>query len=229
MFFSVPQADLGAICGRFGPITIGHASLFDRSLTRCRRTCIIVGSAQERCTLRNPLSIETRIKLIRESYPGVPENQLCIFGLNDMTNELDISTDWGKYLKENIVARMHKFPDVMFYGNDEFRSRWFAHEDLINTEETVVPRSTIPVSATQSRGLLLINDEQGWQKISPQMIHFRFKDIRDELMATPIYQKIYDEVRRYKHMDLDAFMKVYKVYEKADYEQKLTEIQHNKL
>lgn len=99
---SIPKRDLGVVIGRFCPITLGHMTLFDTSLSFCRRTFIIVGSAQERGTLRNPFPVETRIKLIREAYPEESESSLLIGGLNDMTNELDINVDWGKYLKENV-------------------------------------------------------------------------------------------------------------------------------
>ena len=98
-----PRFDMGVTIGRFGHVQLGHNSLFDMSMMLCRRTYVIVGSAQERGTLRNPFTVETRIKAIRECYPGVPESKLIIGGLNDMTNELDINTDWGKYLKENIL------------------------------------------------------------------------------------------------------------------------------
>lgn len=123
---SIPKRDLGVVIGRFGPETLGHTMLFDTSLSLCRRTFIIVSSAQERGTLRNPLSVETRIKLIRETYPEEPESRLTIGGLNDMTNELDINVDWGKYLKSNVENRFSKFASLMIYANDEFRSKWFA-------------------------------------------------------------------------------------------------------
>lgn len=222
---SVPQFDLGVVCGRFGHEQIGHKSLFDFGLKMCRRVYIIVGSAQERGTLRNPFSVETRIKVIKETYPGIQESRLVVAGLNDMTNELDVNEEWGKYLKEHIESKMHKFANLMIYGNDEFRSRWFASEDLVNTAELVVPRSTIPVSGTQVRGLLTIDAEREWQKCTPELVHYMYSQLRAELMEVSAYKKIYDIVRRGKVMDLDAFMKVYKTFEDEDKKKKLAELQ----
>lgn len=221
---SVPQFDLGITCGRFGHEHLGHQSLFDLGLKMCRRVYVIVGSAQERGTLRNPFPVETRIRVIKETYPGMTDNRLIVGGLNDLTNELDISSDWGKYLKNHIESKMHKFANLMVYGNDEFRSQWFAPEDLVNTTEMIVARSTIPISGTQIRGYLTINDEASWQKCTSQMIHYLYPELRAELMSVPVYRDIYDEVRRSKIMDLDAFMKVYSKYEKADRQQKLAVI-----
>lgn len=222
---SVPQFDLGVVCGRFGHEQIGHKSLFDFGLKMCRRVYIIVGSAQERGTLRNPFSVETRIKVIKETYPGIQESRLVVAGLNDMTNELDVNEEWGKYLKEHIESKMHKFANLMIYGNDEFRSRWFASEDLVNTAELVVPRSTIPVSGTQVRGLLTIDAEREWQKCTPELVHYMYSQLRAELMGVSAYKEIYDIVRRGKVMDLDAFMKVYKTFEDEDKKKKLAELQ----
>jgi len=61
----------------------------------CDRLLILVGSAQESGTLRNPFSVETRIKMIKEIYP---DDNVIVRGLPDLTNENDISAEWGRYL-----------------------------------------------------------------------------------------------------------------------------------
>ncbi len=111
-----PFFDLAVVCGRFGHEHLGHKSLFDYGLTFCKRLFVIVGSAQERDTLRNPFSVETRIEVIKETYPGVPESRLIVGGLNDMSNELDVNEAWGKYLKAYIENKVRKFPNLMVYG-----------------------------------------------------------------------------------------------------------------
>lgn len=216
--------DLAVICGRFGHEHLGHKQLFDFALDLCKRLYIIVGSAQERDTLRNPYSVETRIDVIRETYPGMSSDRLIIGGLNDMTNELDVNEEWGKYLKAHVVNKMGKFANLMVYGNDEFRSRWFSAEDMLNTSDFVLPRSRVPISGTEIRGMLLLNDRQKWQEWTPEMIHSLYPRLREELMSVPVYREIYDEVRQSKIMDMDAFMKVYKRYEEEDRQQKLAAI-----
>lgn len=219
-----PKFDLAIVLGRFGHGTLGHQSLFDWGLTLSRRLYVIVGSAQERDTLRNPFPVEIRIQVIEEMYPGISKERLIVGGLNDMTNELDVNEDWGRYVKSHVEHKMHKFANVMLYGNDEFRSKWFAPEDLTGSAEFVVPRSTIPISATQVRGYLLTNNEKDWQKCTSPMIHYMYQQLREVLMSSHVYKEIYDQVRRYKVMDLDVFMKVYSKYEAADRAAKLAEI-----
>lgn len=213
--------DLGVVCGRFGHEHLGHVSLFQNCMTLCKRTLILVGSAQEHGTLRNPWRVETRIDVIKETYPGIAENELMIRGINDMTNEYDITSDWGKFVKSEIEYHKHKFANLMVYGNDEFRSKWFAPEDLIGTAELIIPRSTLPISGTMIRGLIVINNETEWQNHTHPLIHSLYGRLRDELMNVPIYKEIYDKVRLSADMSLDSFMKIYNEYEAKDKAQKL--------
>ena len=187
--------DLGVVCGRFGHEQIGHVSLFRTCMALCKRTLILVGSSQEYGTLRNPFRVETRIEVIKETFPGETEDTLMIRGIRDLTNEFDITSDWGKFVKSEVITHKHKFANLMVYGNDEFRSKWFAPEDLIGTAELIIPRSTIPVSGTMVRGMLVIGDETGWQKATDPLIHGMYSRLRDELMEVDVYQKIYDRVR----------------------------------
>ena len=215
--------DLGVVCGRFGHEQIGHVSLFDTCMALCKRTLILVGSAQEHGTLRNPFRVETRIEVIRETYPGESEEVLMVRGINDLSNEYDVTSDWGKYVKSEVEFHKHKFASLMVYGNDEFRSQWFAPEDLVGTAELIIPRSTIPISGTMVRGYLVINDEKNWQKATHPLIHGMYSKLRDELMNVPVYKEIYDQIR-VGDMSLDSFMKVYKELEAEDKKKKLDQL-----
>ena len=81
---------LGLICGRFSPIHKGHQSIINTSIEKCDKTLIFIGSAQESGTLRNPLSADFRIDLLRKVYPD--KNIVQIEKLEDMTNEYDINS-----------------------------------------------------------------------------------------------------------------------------------------
>ena len=210
-----PRYDLGVICGRFGHEQIGHVSLFETSRMLCKRTLILVGSSQEYGTLRNPFRVETRIDVIQETYPGESEEVLMVRGLRDLTNEYDVTPDWGKFVKSEVEFHMHKFASLMVYGNDEFRSQWFAAEDLVGTAEIIIPRSTIPISGTMIRGMLLIDDEATWQKFTPELIHSMYPRLRSELMQVDVDKDIYNTIRK-TDLTLENFMKVYKELEAED-------------
>ena len=141
--------DVGMICGRFQHIHIGHESLIETAHMLCDRILIFVGSAQEYGTERNPFDIETRISMIREIYG----DSIIVKPLNDLTNENDVTPDWGRYVLLNCDRVVYKQPEVMIYGNDDSRSRWFDKKDLKNMTEIILNRYRpgMDISATAVR------------------------------------------------------------------------------
>ncbi len=218
--------EIGLVCGRFGHEHLGHVALISTSLSLCERTLVLVGSAQEAKTLRNPFTVQTRIDVIHKTYPDVSEDKLLVRGLNDMTNEYDITDDWGKYVKYNVEKAMGgKFADLMIYGNDEFRSKWFAKEDISDTAEFVFPRRKMPISATMLRGYLLLNDEESWKVLTHPNIHPMYQTLRSELLEVPVYKEIYNLLLESNDMSIDSFMKIYSKYESDDRAQKIANLQ----
>lgn len=213
------------VCGRYGHAHLGHKLLIDKGLQLSKKTYVGVGSAQEKGTLRNPFSVETRIRVIKEMYPNVSEERLVIAGINDMSNELNRSTSWGTYLKEHLIEKFGMFPDLLLYGTEGNRSNWFKPEDMVYTHELLVPRGLIPISGTKIRGFLLIDDEKNWRKNVPETIYHLYPELREEMMATSIYKEIYNKVLETGNMDMDSFMKVYDVYANEDRLKKMAELE----
>lgn len=177
--------DVGVICGRFQTFHIGHESLVDTALKLCDRVLILVGSSQECGTERNPLNIDTRIRMLRAIYGD--DGSIIIKGISDLTNENDIRPEWGRYLLDNIDRYIYKTPELMIYGNDESRSRWFAPDDIKDVTEIIVSRGKIPISATQVRALMVADNCREWQKWVNPKLHKMYDEIRRELMSVPFY------------------------------------------
>ena len=185
--------DIALIVGRFQHFHNGHKSLVDAAFKLCDRVLILVGSAQEYGTLRNPYPASTRIDVIRGIY-GTDNEVIRVTELNDLTNENDITADWGRYVLKNVKTHTRKAPSLMVYGNDEFRSRWFDPEDITETAELVIPRSKLPISATQLRDALVRDDFEFWSKYVDEKTHNMYDRLRSELLATDPYQKMYQEL-----------------------------------
>lgn len=180
--------DVGLICGRFQTFHKGHERLIDTGLLLCDRLLILVGSAQECGTERNPLNINTRTKMLKEIYGDSPN--IMIYGLADMTNENDICPEWGRYLLDNVDRYIYKNPEVMIYGNDESRSKWFDKKDLGNTTELIVNRSTVPISATMVREYMAKDDRKQWMSCVNPKLHKMYDELRSELMSVPFYASL---------------------------------------
>ena len=171
--------DTGLIVGRFQTLHIGHQSLIDTGIKLCDRVLVLVGSAQECGTERNPLNINTRTKMLKEVYG----DQIMIYALADMTNEDDIRPEWGRFLLENVERYIYKAPDLMIYGNDEARSKWFDPEDIRDTSEFIVNRGRIPISATDLRNMMINDERKEWMKWVDPKLHKMYDELRNELMT----------------------------------------------
>ncbi len=210
----------GLIIGRFSPVHKGHNKLINESLKRCKRTLVLVGSAQESGTLRNPLNLSFRTQLIRKCYPGLTDQALMIRGINDLKNELNNDFSWGEYVKTKVINYIGDFTDLIIYGNDPVKRTWFNPSEIPETYELFVPRDDI--SGTYVRGLIVINDEAEWKKVTIPFIHDMYNEIRDKIMSVPVYQKIYAQIE--SDPTIENFLEIYKKFEKEDYLRKLAKL-----
>jgi len=215
--------DLGLVCGRFSHEHLGHVSLFKTSLELCKHTLILVGSSQEYGTLRNPYRVETRIDVIKQTFPEVSDDVLTIRGLRDLTNELDLTYDWGKFVKSEVISHKNRFADLMVSGDEDSRKKWFAPEDLDGVSEQIISRNIIPITSTHLRGMLVIDDKFAWEKVTDPLIHNIYSSLRSELLEVPVYTEIYNKIHSV-NMDLDNYLKVYKEFEELDRLNKLSDI-----
>lgn len=182
--------DVGLICGRFQTFHIGHESLVETGIKLCDRILILIGSAQECGTERNPFNINTRTKMLRYIY-GDNAN-ILIYGVSDLTNENDIRPEWGRYLLDNVDRYIYKAPELMIYGNDESRSKWFDPEDIRDTSEFIVNRGRIPISATMAREAMVFDKRKEWMSMVNPKLHKMYSELRDELMSVQFYKDMFD-------------------------------------
>lgn len=180
--------DVGMIVGRFQTFHKGHQHLVNTALKLCDRVLILVGSAQECGTERNPLNVETRIRMIRQIYDN--ENIVMIYALPDLTNENDVRPEWGRYLLDNVDRYIYKNPEVYIFGNDEARGfTWFTPEDLKYTTQLILNRQDIPISATMLRDLMVLDERRLWMQWVDPKLHKFYDTMRAELMSVPFYKE----------------------------------------
>lgn len=111
---------LGLFIGRFQPFHKGHLYALRFALARCSRLAIGIGSSQESGTYDNPLSSESRVRIIKSALKGagIDAGRLRFVGIPDFWDD----DAWFGYV-------MKKCPgiDVVFSRNrlvgSIFRSR----------------------------------------------------------------------------------------------------------
>lgn len=184
--------DCGLICGRFQTFHIGHESLVETGLKLCDRVLILIGSSQESGTERNPYDVSTRMDMLRAIY-GDNNEVIMMHGLADLTDENDIRPEWGRYLLDAVDRYLYKAPELMIYGNDESRSRWFDPEDIRDTSEFIVNRGRIPISATMVREAMVFDKRKEWMAMVNPRLHKMYNRLREELMSVGFYQDMFQK------------------------------------
>lgn len=182
----VKPYDVGLICGRFQTFHIGHESLVNEAVKLCDRVLLLIGSAQECGTERNPLNVITREKMLKMVYGN--NSNIMIYGLADLTNENDITPDWGKYLLNNADRYIYKVPEIMISGDDEERKNWFVPEDVLDMKQLIMNKGRIPISATMIRQMMVEDNRREWMRWVNPRLHKMYDETRKELMTVPFYQ-----------------------------------------
>ena len=85
----VEPLDLCVFVGRFQPVHAGHMSVIDEALKRAGHVLVVVGSANEPRSVRNPFTAEERIDMITQAYGSDP--RLTVVALEDSNADV---ADW---------------------------------------------------------------------------------------------------------------------------------------
>jgi nicotinamide-nucleotide adenylyltransferase len=187
--------ELALYCGRFQPMHKGHVHVAKIALKVSKQLLILVGSSQESGTTRNPFTYEIRKEKIERIFAEeVKTGRVIIAPLPDLSKdpERDITPNWGKFVLQNVKQLTGRLPDVMVYGNDEARSKWFDTKDIKDIGEIIVSRSTIGTTATTLREyiskrlweLYLMNTDEGAWDFD------LFDKLYDELVKVDYYKNI---------------------------------------
>jgi len=155
----------GIILGRMQPIHIGHQSLIDKVISDDFTPIVILGTAQEFGTKKNPYHPLERIHMVKLVYPDIR-----VYAMDDtedwdkwFTNLVDIIKLIATTNLSEVTIYTHNKPedlmDFTFKGVDytnEYYSK--CYEILgINTEN--IKTSHVPIRASSIRANLEINKQ----------------------------------------------------------------------
>jgi len=157
---------IGYMVGRFNPLQLGHLALLTHVAQQNDHLIVLVGSATESRTHKNPLTYEERKSLILKSFPSA-----TVLPLPDMPND----EDWTKLFESTITMgidslRLSGTISARLYSADatrgddyDLRCNW-----VKNLGHTVVPFE--PVKAKTDLSASLVRDT--WY-------NGRYEDVRE--------------------------------------------------
>ena len=174
---------LGLIVGRFQVCHLGHEDMIRRSLAIADKTIILVGSAQEANTAKNPFSFEMRKEILEAIFKEeIAAGELIIQALNDIG--VGNNSSWGEYVLNECYKHLGSYPDILVSGKESRRVSWFDNLD-IKLAELYIPK-TIDTSSTNMKEAMINNEYAYWQKYSNPLIWPLYDKMREIVIASQI-------------------------------------------
>lgn len=167
---------LGVVVGRFQTIHSGHEEILHKGIALCDALLILVGSAQESGTEKNPYSYELRERMLRAVFGAEP----LIYPLPDIG--VGNNSHWGSYVLGKTVEYVGREPDLLISGKEERRVEWFDSVQGLRIAELYLPK-TDPISASQMREYLLQDEEDCWRAQSNEKLWPLYKLMRRQVLA----------------------------------------------
>ena len=124
----------GVILFRAQPFHNGHLHMVKQAIKDCQEIGtelhVIIGSADKSGTKRNPIPVEERIDLVKNSIAdAVTESEfkkIHIWQLPDLSDEANNTHSWGRYLYHEIISRAGDDNMIFFYSDKpEIVLSWF--------------------------------------------------------------------------------------------------------
>ena len=149
---------------RFQPLHNGHKSIIDKMIKESDNITIILGSAQESCTKKNPLNVEQRQELIENLY-GKKDN-IKILSLDDIDCDEDY---WYKHVLQFLKEKVPEFgaPDAYYCGDMENGKYYDKGEFKIEIIKRENQKGLKKISATEIREMIQ-NHDDNWKKYIPK-------------------------------------------------------------
>ena len=150
--------------GRFQPIHWGHVKIIQSIVGDGYNPIIVVGSAQEVKSFKNPLDAKLRMELIHDLMKYIKPNDYHVLGLDNIT----VDSDWSSYVMNNVKFITGHTPKL-FYGGDDVALKFFKEAGI---ECKKIDREALEISGTQVREFIRQEDPQ-WKVFVPQPIQHK--------------------------------------------------------
>ncbi len=123
--------DTALLIGRFQPVHIGHLALLRQALARARQVIVILGSAHQARTPRNPFSWQEREAMLRASLPEDEAARLVTLPVRDYYDQ----DRWSAAVQAAVAAHAPAGARIALVGHFKDASSsylsWFPGWELI--------------------------------------------------------------------------------------------------
>ena len=168
---------LGITVGRFQTFHTGHEYMLGKATELCDTVGVLVGSAQESGTLKNPFDYETRERILKTVFG----DSIKVYPLADIG--VGNNCAWGEYVLKNVLELFGEYPDLLVSGKEARRLDWFDSENGLEISELYVPK-IIDISATQMRDHFIDNNFEEWKKYTNPKLWGEYNALRKAVLSS---------------------------------------------
>ena len=162
---------------RCQPFHIGHDRLITKMMKECEFGTVVIGSAQESGTEKNPLPYFTRKKMIQNVWrKSDAYDRLRIVGIKDVTN-----MPWNIHVLETIKKEQpdKPHPDIIYVGDES--EYLFFKNDIANVGVCSRTTQDFPfLSGNMVRDMIALKDERYKQFVHPENIELIKKSFYED-------------------------------------------------
>lgn len=158
-----------AFLGRFQPLHQGHKKVLEACRDQYDEVELIIGSAEESRTQKNPLNAEEREEVIRECFPDIE-----ILHLEDEETDTDGNRRWAEKLEGKLDA------SVLLTRNELVKELIEEHTDLQVKEQDTYDEDLY--SGTEVRRRMRSGEE--WRYLIPDCAKDILEDLEDIVKKT---------------------------------------------
>ncbi|WP_223789115.1 bifunctional nicotinamide-nucleotide adenylyltransferase/Nudix hydroxylase [Marinicella meishanensis] len=155
------QFDFLVFIGRFQPFHSGHLKVVQKALTQADKLIVLIGSAHQPRSLRNPWQFDERDAMMRACLSTAENQQLITAPLMDVTYNDEL---WVKNVQSTIQGLVtahfttpHKHPRIGLIGHSKDHSSYYLN--LFPQWGSVAVDDYLNINATPIRNALLAEKE----------------------------------------------------------------------
>ena len=171
--------------GRFQPFHIAHQEVIDIAFGLSENVILILGSAQDERSIKNPFSANEREQMIRGAYAQEQQQHLHFVPIIDLYNDVK----WTNSVKQgvaNIVSDQAKVGLIgHFKDESSYYLRLFPNWQLVELENLKNALSATPLREKYYQG-----------EIDQDKFPSNVEDFLKEFQKTEIYQKLQEKFQK---------------------------------
>lgn len=160
------KKDLTVFIGRFSPFHNGHAEVLKRALETSKAVLVLVGSAGQARTTKNPFTFEERRRTIywfTEDVFGEDSPQINNLSVEPLYDHMYNDQAWIRGVQNTVDRVVHRMrdvigmnPEIYLTGADRDRSTWYlsAFGDMFKMDIVTETKVAFSLNATSVREIL---------------------------------------------------------------------------